>query len=109
MEKKEFRQEIGARIRDWRERLNLSREQFATEANISVPFLCDIENGKKAPSLYVFRKIATALNVSADQLIFGSSHRAMTETISKMLEGLDAGDLESVEKLLRVVKESFLQ
>lgn len=108
MEKTEFKQEIGARIRDWRERLNLSREQFAMEANISVPFLCDIENGKKAPSLYVFRKIAAALNVSADQLIFGNSRRAVTVTISKMLDGLSADDLANIEKLLRVVKENFL-
>jgi transcriptional regulator with XRE-family HTH domain len=37
------------------------RQELATRAEISYPYLCEIENGKKEPSLRVMRRLASEL------------------------------------------------
>ena len=67
--KKEINVEIGGRIRRQREALHMSREQLAEAADISTPFLADVELGRKGVSPLTIRKMCNALHVSADYLI----------------------------------------
>lgn len=66
--------ETGLRIRTMREQQRLTREKLAEKANISVQFLADIENGKKGMTLATLKKICTALNLSADYVVFGKGN-----------------------------------
>ena len=66
--------ETGLRIRAMREAQRLSREKLAEKANISVQFLSDIENGKKGMTVTTLKKICTALNLSADYIVFGEGN-----------------------------------
>lgn len=65
--------EIGLRLRRLREENNLSREQLAEAADISVQFLADIETGRKGMTVQTLRKLVLALRCSADELILGHS------------------------------------
>jgi transcriptional regulator with XRE-family HTH domain len=48
---------------------NLSLRQLATLAEVSNPYLSQVERGLHAPSVRVLRSIAQALNVSSEALL----------------------------------------
>jgi transcriptional regulator with XRE-family HTH domain len=60
---------LGAFIRSQRELADLSLRQVAALADISNPYLSQIERGLHQPSLRVMRSIAQALNLSAESLL----------------------------------------
>lgn len=63
--------EIGQRIRRLRSSLDLSQMQFAESIDISIPFLSEIENGKKSMSQEILHRICSTHHVSADYILFG--------------------------------------
>jgi transcriptional regulator with XRE-family HTH domain len=63
------RSALGAFIRSQRELANLSLRQMASLADISNPYLSQIERGLHEPSVHVLRSIAQALNLSAETLL----------------------------------------
>jgi transcriptional regulator with XRE-family HTH domain len=56
--------EIGAFIKGLRENARMSLRQLAEHANISNPYLSQIERGLRKPSAEVLAQIAAALRVS---------------------------------------------
>ena len=60
---------IGSFIRTQRRLANLSLRQLASLAEVSNPYLSQIERGLHAPSVRVLRSIAQALHVSSDTLL----------------------------------------
>jgi transcriptional regulator with XRE-family HTH domain len=56
----------GKLIRDFRRKRNLSLQELARRAGLSVSYLSEIERGKKQPSLETIDKLATALNISRE-------------------------------------------
>lgn len=69
-------EEIGARIRKVRKGKGLSQEELAEKIYISTTHMSHIETGNTKLSLPVLADISTALNVSSDELLFGSSKQA---------------------------------
>ncbi|MGH9054489.1 MAG: helix-turn-helix domain-containing protein [Acidimicrobiales bacterium] len=63
------RQALGSFIRSQRELANLSLRQMAAMAEISNPYLSQIERGLHEPSVHVLRSIAAALDLSAETLL----------------------------------------
>ncbi len=61
---------IGQRVRKFRKSQNLSQEQLAEMVNISTTHMSHIETGNTKLSLQVFCDLASALHVSADDLLF---------------------------------------
>lgn len=51
-------------IKKIREELNMSQRELAEKADISQQFLCDIEQGRKKPSIDTAIKLARALNIT---------------------------------------------
>jgi transcriptional regulator with XRE-family HTH domain len=60
---------LGEFIRDRRKMAELSLRDLADKANVSNPYLSQIERGLHTPSVRVLKAIANALNVSAEQLL----------------------------------------
>lgn len=60
---------LGSFIRSQRHLANLSLRQLASLAEVSNPYLSQIERGLHAPSVRVLRSIAQALGVSSDTLL----------------------------------------
>ena len=56
-------------VKTWREYRKLSQHQLAEKADISVPYLSQLETGKRNASVSVLAKIASILNVDIDDLI----------------------------------------
>jgi transcriptional regulator with XRE-family HTH domain len=60
---------LGAFIRAQRQLANLSLRQMADLAQVSNPYLSQLERGLHEPSVRVLQSIARALNVSAETLL----------------------------------------
>ena len=60
---------LGATIRRQRQLAQMSLRQLAEVAQVSNPYLSQIERGLHEPSVRVVRSIAKALNVSAEELL----------------------------------------
>ena len=63
--------EVGKRIVNLREQLNLNRTQLSKAVEVSIGYFCQIEKGQRNASLPVTIKLAEALGVSLDYLIYG--------------------------------------
>lgn len=63
---------IGARIKYFRKKAHLSQEKLAELTELSRVFISFVERGEKTPSIESIVRIANALNVSADDLLFGN-------------------------------------
>jgi len=62
---------IGQRIKDCRSQQHLKQDALAWNAEISSSYLSCIENGAKKASLGSLVRIAKALNVSVEFILFG--------------------------------------
>lgn len=62
----------GKLIRDTRKCRNLSLQDLAKKAGISISYLSEIERGKKQPSLETINKLSQALNISKEGLFSDS-------------------------------------
>ena len=65
----ELRAVLSQNIKRFRGYRKLSQADFAEKINISIPFLSDIENGKKWASPITLVKIADALGIEVYELL----------------------------------------
>lgn len=65
----ESRRILGDFIRAQRQMANLSLRQLSALADVSNPYLSQVERGLHEPSVRVLRSIGDALNVSAETLL----------------------------------------
>lgn len=56
-------------------RQDLTQEMLAEKAGVSQHYIYEIEAGRKAMSIHSFASLTTALDVSADYLLFGDGQR----------------------------------
>jgi transcriptional regulator with XRE-family HTH domain len=63
---------LGARIREVRERTNLTQERLAEICSLSTAHIGHVERGTRKPSLEAVFKIAVTLHTSIDVLLFDS-------------------------------------
>ena len=69
MTEKDLRAILSQNIRKLRGYRNFSQADFAEKIDISIPFLSDIENGKKWVSPTTLIKMADAFNIEAYELL----------------------------------------
>lgn len=60
---------LGELIRTQRKQAELTLRELAERANVSNPYLSQLERGLHAPSVRVLKAIAGALNMSAESLL----------------------------------------
>ena len=56
-------------IKVWREYRGMTQQELAETAGISVPYLSQLESGKRKGSLEVLTRIAKALELSLDDIV----------------------------------------
>ena len=77
---------IGKRIQQLRKEKQITQEQLAESVNLSVVQISYIENGRSRLSLDSLVNIATVLDASSDEILFGFVRQA---TDSRSAEFLD--------------------
>ena len=63
--------QLGMRIRFLRKERNWSQEDLALEADVNKNYICDLENGRRNPSLEILEKIAVAFGITLSELFKG--------------------------------------
>lgn len=72
-----LKQALGAEIREWRERRNLSQEKFAEESTVHVNEVGKVERGQTNPGLETLWLIARQMDVSLGQLFTAAEKRSL--------------------------------
>lgn len=98
---KNFNKMIGARIREQREFLKLTREDVCGLISMSPQFLSEIERGVKGASAETICKICEGLGVSADCILLGKKRPPDVSNISATLGCLDPKYIPLAEDMLK--------
>lgn len=94
--------DIGKRLRRHREKLGLSREQFAEQIGISPQFLAEIENGKKGMSAETLCKICEKYEGIVEYLLLGRQSIGDSSTPAVlMLSEIPPKYSEMIEDVIR--------
>jgi transcriptional regulator with XRE-family HTH domain len=98
---------FGVNLKMFRSEKNISQEELAKKVGIHPNHLSRYERGQASPSIEVVQKIADALEVSIDQLVFGKgsnlennvSDRELV-SLFKKVQVLSIKEKETVKDLL---------
>lgn len=63
--------QLGMRIRYLRSLRKWSQEDLALESNVNRNYICDLENGRRNPSLEVLERISDAFGITLSELFRG--------------------------------------
>lgn len=101
--------QIGQRVRRYRKAQGLSQEELAARVGISVTHMSHIETGNTKLSLPVFAKLAGALGVQADDLLFdrGSERSRVLAELSDTLDRCTAQQLRILTDIVKAAKISL--
>lgn len=98
---------VGKRIREYREKANLTQEDIAEILDLSITAVSNIERGLNYPSMENFIKLANIMNVSSDLLlsdVLKQSYIAKSNELAEMIESLSA---EKRRQLFAII-EAFI-
>lgn len=95
------------RLAALREQRALTQQSQADRIGIHVVQLRRYESGASQPTLDVIRRLAVALSVSADVLLFGKDERGPEEDLRLQFEAAARFDPEE-KKVLRSLLESMI-
>jgi len=96
---------FGRRVRVERERQNLTRSNLAEMANTEQGYIVQIERGSRSPSLKTFTNLLSALGVSSDYLIFGTTEKEQNEkdiVLADFANLLRRGDVDDIKALYQI-------
>lgn len=82
--------EVGQRIKSRRESLRLSRDELAKLSGYSSNFIQEVERGRSGLSSESIRAFSTALDISADAILFGKAGQTSDHLARKLSEVPDS-------------------
>ncbi|HWV27533.1 MAG TPA: helix-turn-helix transcriptional regulator [Aeromicrobium sp.] len=89
---------LGEYLRDQRSQAQMSLRQLAELADVSNPYLSQIERGLRRPSAEVLQQIAKALRISAESLYVRAGILDADESGARMVEDAIALDSRLTER-----------
>ena len=92
---------VGLRIRNLRESKGLTREDIINLSSVSAQFLSAIEHGTKSMKIQTLRKLATALDVSTDFIVYGVNNSRELGPIDELLLTLSPYQITCAHEILR--------
>lgn len=102
----ELNTQIGCRVRRLRSEQKLSREGLSEKCDLSTQFLADIEAGRKSMTTTSLWKVARALSVSSDYLLFGGCEEKNLTMLMEKVSMLPKEDLPLAERLIDALLET---
>lgn len=107
-DKRRAMQLVAQNLRKYRDERDLTQEEVAERAGISVAFLANIERGCKIMSVPVLRSLADSLGVSADYLLYEDSGDKLNN-INALLRDQPEAFIIQLERVIRLLIEEFSQ
>lgn len=69
------------RLKSVRENANMTQEELAISAKVSVSMIQSLESGRRNGSIEMLARLARSLDVSTDELIFGHNVTISTKQL----------------------------
>jgi len=91
------------RLASLRKEMGLTQQQMADKIGMHISQLRRYEAGTSQPTIDVFRRIALALNVSADVLLFEPGERGPDDRLKMQFEAVSKLDEKEREALETVI------
>lgn len=95
--------EIGNRIKQTRLKQKLTREELAKRTGYTANFIQEVERGRSGLSSESIKAFSVALNVSADEILFGAS----SGQSSFLFKKLEAVPEEKRKHILKILDEAI--
>lgn len=98
-------QAIGERIRDEREKLRLTREEFAEMLELSPLYIGQLERGERQMSLNTLVKVSDYLHIPTDYLIYGKNPKNDIEKsrTNTLLNKCSKNELSLIENIIKLI------
>ena len=98
---------LGKRIREERQRLNLTQAQLAEDIDISDTYMGAIERGERSLTLDTLVKLVNRLGVSVDYMLSDSVRDSNANIINQFLQITDCQPLERKQMAIHVLRTIF--
>jgi len=98
---------IGERIRRFRKALHITQAALGERAQVEPSNISHIERGATKVSLPTLLKIANALHVSLDELVYDSienNRHISIKELNEMLSDCNKGELKAIIEMARSMK-----
>ena len=95
----DMKEELGARIREFRETAGVTQEQLAWDCDLDKGYMSQVEAGKRTPSLPVLFAVAERLGVEAADIValdLGNARLAL-------LDAARRGDVAAIRSALEAL------
>lgn len=99
---KELKKIIAINLYKNRTKRGMTRDQVAEKAGISTTFYANLECQKKMMSIVTLRKLADALSVSTDDLLYEESTNDQTKHIGRLLQKLPSKTVAFIEEFIHL-------
>ena len=84
MEKLSSKDILAINLKYYRYKLNLSQEKFAEKMNSTLPYINQLENGRRKPTLELLDKFSEKLGITSAELItYDESHNLVSKRIDE--------------------------
>lgn len=98
---------LGKRIREERQRLNLTQAQLAEDIDISDTYMGAIERGERSLTLDTLVKLVNRLGVSVDYMLSDSVTDSDTNILEQFRQITDCQPLERKQMAINVLHTIF--
>lgn len=99
--------DLGKRIREERQKLNLTQEQLAEYADISTSYMGQIERGERNVTLETLVRITNKLNVSIDYLLKDSINITSDNSLNQIKQLFADRPTSSKQMAVDVIRVMF--
>jgi transcriptional regulator with XRE-family HTH domain len=103
----EWTMEFPERLQHLRKQKGLTQKALADAVGMSLIQISRYESGQSQPTLDVLRRLAVALSVSADELLFDTEERGPDEELRLQFEAISRFDAEE-KKVVKAVLDSLI-
>ena len=107
MKPMEIKRIFTENIRKYRLLNEMTQQELAEAADISVSFLCDLESGKKWGTLDTMAKIASALNIKPYQLLMPEEDKNISVFLYEDLSEFSSSIKQTVDTKINSLLKKY--
>jgi len=107
MTEKELRVILSINLKRYRKFRKITQAEFAEKVDISIPFLSDIENGKKWVSPFTLVKMAETLEIEAYELL--KPEKILPDNAKNIIEKYTCDIYSAFEATLESLQNGYIK
>lgn len=105
--KKEINIQIGEHVKESREQAGLTQERFAEYLDVSTQYISDLERGVVGLSITTLKRLCETLNITSDQILFGTRHTNDIAVIAEKCRFLSIEQFQILSEIINKFMESI--